>query len=92
MGLIRFCVYQVLLFSLLIGVNFVADHYVSKPFTAVDFFAIVLVIPVLLILFSVGSRVYDRYQHVPLYLKVVLSILSVILAILFTSFLSQLFF
>lgn len=92
MNYVRFCICQFILFSVLFVINISLDKYISKPFTRVDLVAIGLSVPIIIIVYSVANKLYRRFEIIRLRNKILISILTFIISILFIGFLEQLFF
>ncbi len=89
---LRFFIYQFILFCTLFVINIVFDSYIGKPFTRVDLIAICIFIPVGIIIFSVIDKLYKQFKAIRLRNKILISIPTFILSILFIGLLEQLFF
>lgn len=89
---VRFCMYQFILFSLLYVINIPLDIFISKPFTSVDFIAICISAPIIISGYIVVNKLYRRFENIRLRNKILISIPTAIIAVLFIGFLEQLFF
>jgi hypothetical protein len=92
MNHVRFCMYQFILFSSLYVINLYLDKFISKPFTYVDFIAICISVPIIIIGYTVVNNLYRRFENIRLQNKILTSIPTAIIAILFIGYLEQLFF
>lgn len=90
MQYIKFCLYQFFLFSALFVLNIRFDQYISRPFTRVDFIAICISVPVLIIIFIVISKLYRHFDAIRLRNKIFISIPVFILSVFFIGFLDSL--
>lgn len=90
MNYVRFCIYQFILFCILFVININFDKYISKPFHRVDLIAICISVPIIIIIFSVVGKVYRQFEAIRLRNKVLLSIPTFIISILFIGFLEHL--
>lgn len=92
MNYVRFCTYQFILFSALFLINIPLDRYISKPFTAVDLIAICMGLAILLIVYLLVNKIYKRFDNIRLRNRILMTIPTIILSILFIGLLEQLFF
>ncbi|KAF0820924.1 hypothetical protein KIS4809_0451 [Bacillus sp. ZZV12-4809] len=87
---IKFCLYQFVLFSALLVLNFILDQYISRPFTRVDLIAICISVPVLIIGFIVINKLHRHFEDIRLRNKILIAIPIFILSIFFMEFLVSL--
>jgi len=92
MSHIRFVVFQFLLLSTVFGFNIFIDGYISKPFTMVDFIAICIGLPLLIIGFSLIWKVFIFFNAIRLWSRILLFIPLFILSFLVIGIVEQLFF
>jgi len=81
----QFFAAQFTLFSILFVFNIVMDNFISKPFTHVDVSTIVIGIFVIIIIFSLVSKIYKRYK-MSYRVKIILSIPAFVLSMMFVGF------
>ncbi|WP_404328224.1 hypothetical protein [Mesobacillus maritimus] len=92
MSYIRFFVYQFLLLSTVFGFNIFIDGYISKPFTLVDFIAICIGLPLLMIGFSLIWKIFRRFSSTRFGTRLLLLVPTIILSFLFIGVVEQFFF
>ncbi len=81
----QFFAAQFTLFSILFVFNIVMDTFISKPFTHVDVIAIVIGVPVIMIIFSLVSKIYKRFK-MSYRVKIIFSIPAFVLSLMFVGF------
>ena len=91
MNRFKYFMYQLIFFCTVLIINVIFDKYVSKPFTQIDFIAICIVFPVLIIIFIVVPKIYDA-SAMRLRNKFLSSVLAFILAIVLIDLMELLFF
>jgi len=84
----QFFAAQFTLFSILFVFNIVMDNFISKPFTQVDVIAIVIGIFVIIIIFSLASKIYKRFK-MSYRVKMILSIPAFVLSLMFVGFIGS---
>jgi hypothetical protein len=89
---VRFFIYQFLLVTILFGLNIFFDHYISKPFTQVDFIAICIGLPLLMVGFSLIWKVFIRFRSISLSSRIFLFMPTLILSFLVIGIVEQLFY
>jgi hypothetical protein len=82
MSHIRYIFYQFILLSTLFSFNIIIDRYISRPFTTVDFIAICIGLPLLMIGFSLIWNVFKRFNSIRLFTRILLLVFTFILTIL----------
>ncbi|OAH63061.1 hypothetical protein AWH49_06865 [Domibacillus aminovorans] len=83
MSHLKFFVYQFVLISALIAVNYYSDEYISKPFGSVDLLAIGIIAFLAIVTISLTNRLYNRLGTIRLRNKILLTILAFVLVCLF---------
>ncbi|MEK5062506.1 hypothetical protein [Cytobacillus sp. FSL R5-0596] len=76
---------------MLFVLNIRLDQYISRPFTRIDFIAICISVPVLIIIFIVISKLYRPFDVIRLRNKIFISIPVFILSVFYAGFLDSLF-
>ncbi|MBY0096208.1 hypothetical protein [Mesobacillus maritimus] len=89
---VRFIVYQFLLVTILFGLNIFFDHYISKPFTLVDFIAICIGLPLLMVGVGLIWKVFIRFNSIRLLARIFLFVPTLILSFLVIGMVEQVFY
>ncbi|MFD1172910.1 hypothetical protein [Oceanobacillus picturae] len=91
-NIVRFAMYQFVLFFLLFAINVPLDRFISKPFTYVDFLATIIAILFLIIGYRIVNKVYKRFEGIRLRTKLFISIPIALGSIVFLALLENQFF
>lgn len=85
---IKYFFLQFVLFCIIILSGFFLDKYISKPFTYVDLLAIVITFPILMFFLKLSGKLKNRLTSMRSFNKILLSILAIIIATVFTGVLT----
>ncbi|GGP16061.1 hypothetical protein GCM10011346_46530 [Oceanobacillus neutriphilus] len=82
MNYVKFLICEIILFGLLIIVNYFFDGYIQHPFTEVDLIAIIIFFPIIgFILFSF-TKLFKKFHTIPFRNKIILSIPAFIVIVI----------
>lgn len=81
---IKFLFYEFMLFSSLVIVNHYLDGYLNPPFTKVDLIVSIVSLCIFMVFFILLGKLYKRFYTISLRNKILLSILTFIIAGLIT--------
>ncbi len=84
MNIVKHLSLKCILFVVILLPNFYADDYISKPFTFLDFIAIVFVCSLFILYFNLYDRLENRLNPISLSIDILLLIVAIFIAIIFT--------
>jgi hypothetical protein len=92
MNYAKFLGYQFILVTGILVVNTYADRYISHPFTRVDLIAILISLPLFVLLVSLISLLYRRFNSIRLRNRILLTIAAFILAVVSIALMENIWF
>ncbi|MGD6855764.1 hypothetical protein [Bacillus infantis] len=79
-----FFLFQMILFTILLTINYFVDQYVSSPYDSGDLFGIGEMLLLFIPLALIAEKVYKRFTEIPFFHKLLLSIPALAAAVLIT--------
>ena len=88
MNFLKYLALQCIIFSVILLTSFYSKGYIGKPFTFTDFIAIILVISIIIITFSVHDKLEERLAPIstPAYMSIL--VLAIMIASILTGLLT----
>ncbi|WP_223700488.1 hypothetical protein [Sutcliffiella deserti] len=92
MSYMKFFIFQVILFCVILVTNVFTDKYLGRPFTLVDLTAVLISAPIFIGVFILINKLYKTYTSINLKIKIALSITAFISAFIVLVLLENIWF
>lgn len=81
MNALKYFIIQFFLFFVIMLIGYYADIYISKPFTYIDFMAIIIGLPIFILTVTLSDHLKNRLMPIRLHYKIFLSAAALIIGI-----------